>query len=69
MKEKSHPPDSNRRPTIYETVALPTELGWRNGVSDEGQRYYFFDSFEVLFSLDIDFPFTLIFSIHWSNLA
>ena len=24
----SHPPGSNRRPTVYETVALPTELGW-----------------------------------------
>ena len=30
MVEKiwSHPPDSNRRPTDYESVALPTELGW-----------------------------------------
>ena len=26
----SHPPDSNRRPTDYESVALPTELGWLN---------------------------------------
>ena len=26
---KSHPTDSNRRPTHYECVALPTELGWR----------------------------------------
>ena len=25
---KSHPPESNRRPTDYESVALPTELGW-----------------------------------------
>ena len=24
----SHPPESNRRPTDYESVALPTELGW-----------------------------------------
>ena len=24
---KSHPPESNRRPTDYESVALPTELG------------------------------------------
>jgi len=24
----SHPADSNRRPTDYESVALPTELGW-----------------------------------------
>ena len=24
----SHPSDSNRRPTVYKTVALPTELGW-----------------------------------------
>ena len=30
MVEKlwSHPPESNRRPTDYESVALPTELGW-----------------------------------------
>src|SRR5215813_5242785 len=26
---QSHPPESNRRPTDYESVALPTELGWR----------------------------------------
>src|SRR6185436_11001937 len=26
---ESHPPESNRRPTDYESVALPTELGWR----------------------------------------
>jgi hypothetical protein len=26
----SHLPDLNRRPTVYETVALPTELRWRN---------------------------------------
>ncbi len=25
---ESHPPESNRRPTDYESVALPTELGW-----------------------------------------
>jgi hypothetical protein len=25
---KSHPSESNRRPTHYECVALPTELGW-----------------------------------------
>ena len=25
---QSHPPESNRRPTDYESVALPTELGW-----------------------------------------
>ena len=25
----SHPPESNRRPTDYESVALPTELGWQ----------------------------------------
>lgn len=24
----SHPSGSNRRPTVYKTVALPTELGW-----------------------------------------
>src|SRR5215831_4718004 len=24
----SHPSESNRRPTDYESVALPTELGW-----------------------------------------
>ena len=28
MKDWSHPPESNRRPTDYESVALPTELGW-----------------------------------------
>src|SRR6266705_4858957 len=27
-KRKSHPSESNRRPTDYESVALPTELGW-----------------------------------------
>ena len=27
-KSWSHPPESNRRPTDYESVALPTELGW-----------------------------------------
>ncbi len=27
--EKSHHPESNRRPTDYESVALPTELWWR----------------------------------------
>ena len=26
--EWSHPPGSNRRPTDYESVALPAELGW-----------------------------------------
>jgi hypothetical protein len=25
----SHPSDLNRRPTDYESVALPAELGWR----------------------------------------
>ena len=28
LKNWSHPPESNRRPTDYESVALPTELGW-----------------------------------------
>ena len=28
LKDWSHPPESNRRPTDYESVALPTELGW-----------------------------------------
>ena len=27
---ESHPSESNRRPTDYESVALPTELGWQN---------------------------------------
>ena len=27
----SHPSESNRRPTDYESVALPTELGWQVG--------------------------------------
>src|SRR5581483_7070815 len=30
-ESKSHPPESNRRPTDYESVALPTELGWPGG--------------------------------------
>ena len=29
--EWSHPPGSNRRPTDYESVALPAELGWPSG--------------------------------------
>ena len=28
-ESQSHPPESNRRPTDYESVALPSELGWR----------------------------------------
>ena len=28
----SHPSGSNRRPTVYKTVALPTELGWLNSL-------------------------------------
>ncbi len=28
LKIWSHPPESNWRPTDYESVALPTELGW-----------------------------------------
>src|SRR4029453_10128346 len=31
LKDWSHPPESNRRPTDYESVALPSELGWRGG--------------------------------------
>jgi hypothetical protein len=27
-KEWSHPPELNRRPSDYESDALPTELGW-----------------------------------------
>jgi hypothetical protein len=27
----SHPPGLNRRPTDYESVALPAELGWLSG--------------------------------------
>jgi len=35
---KSHPSESNRRPTDYESVALPTELGWQTyTVQDLGQ--------------------------------
>jgi hypothetical protein len=26
----SHPSGSNRRPTVYKTVALPAELGWQD---------------------------------------
>ena len=26
--DMSHPSGSNRRPTVYKTVALPAELGW-----------------------------------------
>ena len=29
----SHPPGSNRRPAVYETAALPTELGWPSEVN------------------------------------
>ena len=29
----SHESDSNRRPAVYETAALPTELSWRAGDS------------------------------------
>jgi hypothetical protein len=28
LADWSHPPGLNRRPTVYETVALPAELGW-----------------------------------------
>src|ERR1039458_6053040 len=28
----SHPPGLNRRPTDYESVALPAELGWPSGL-------------------------------------
>src|SRR5690606_21163989 len=28
VKEQSHLPDSNRRPAVYKTAALPTELRW-----------------------------------------
>src|SRR5206468_6840851 len=35
---KSHPPESNRRPTDYESVALPTELGWRRLKASLGSR-------------------------------
>ena len=31
MKIWSHPPGLNRRPTDYESVALPAELGWPSG--------------------------------------
>lgn len=42
-EEWSHPPGSNRRPAVYETAALPTELGWPfvnnlRGVDLRGQR-------------------------------
>src|SRR5437867_6961972 len=37
-KLKSHPPESNRRPTDYESVALPTELGWRSLKGSLGSR-------------------------------
>lgn len=30
-RRKSHQPDSNRRPKLYESFALPTELWWREG--------------------------------------
>ena len=33
-KERSHRPDSNRRPTVYKTVALPAELRWRTTQRD-----------------------------------
>ena len=28
LESWSHPPESNRRPSDYESDALPTELGW-----------------------------------------
>jgi hypothetical protein len=31
LKRWSHPPGLNRRPTDYESVALPAELGWPSG--------------------------------------
>ena len=34
----SHPPDSNRRPTDYESVALPSELGWPGQDCDRGEE-------------------------------
>jgi hypothetical protein len=34
-RDRSRPPDSNRRPAVYETAALPTELGRRAILSDE----------------------------------
>jgi hypothetical protein len=27
---ESHPPDLNRKPSAYEALALPIELGWRS---------------------------------------
>ena len=37
-RSQSHPPESNRRPTDYESVALPTELGWRSLKGSLGSR-------------------------------
>ena len=34
---ESHPGDSNPRPELYESSALPTELGWRAGRTVAGE--------------------------------
>ena len=34
----SHPSDLNRRPTVYETVALPAELGWQAPMPSAARR-------------------------------
>src|SRR3954466_6532762 len=37
--QRSRPPDSNRRPAVYETAALPTELGRRPHHRDEPNTF------------------------------
>src|SRR3954452_7666887 len=37
--QRSRPPDSNRRPAVYETAALPTELGRRPNHRDEPNNF------------------------------
>src|SRR3989344_3379881 len=33
----SHPPDLNRQPMVYDTIALPIELGWQNQAEGENR--------------------------------
>ena len=45
MKIWSHPPGLNRRPTDYESVALPAELGWPSGLELKcGARLFAYSS-------------------------
>ena len=48
----SHMTDSNRRPTHYECVALPTELKWPQFKTYGVQRYTFF-LFKQIISVEV----------------